>query len=140
MGSLGHSGTHSIETLERNDELKAGSDNQMSGHGNTAKVTHQVCVDQWPALFADGKTDIHFDDEDTWSFSNEIKGLIEDFIAAPVDWWPLSARRRPLQDGFSRVRWKCVRRASPELAKHFTNCSFNTALWKRHVRYYVNSS
>ena len=140
LGSPRQYGKHSIEPMGSNNEREAESDNQMSEAINTVKATQQVCVDQWPTLFADGKTEIRFDDGDTWSFSNEIKGLIEDFIGAPVDWWPLNARRRPLQDGFSRVTWKCVSRASPELTKRFSNRGFIVALRKEHVGYYVNGS
>ena len=72
-------------------------------------VTSQNCFDEWPALVADGKPGIHFDDEDDWSFSNYIKGLIEDFIGVPVYWWPLSPRREAILHGLSRARWTCVR-------------------------------
>ena len=73
-------------------------------------VPSQNCTDEWPAEFANGKTDIRFDSGDVWSFSNQIKGRIEDYIGAPVDWWPLSPREKALPDGFTRVRWTCVSR------------------------------
>jgi hypothetical protein len=95
-------------TPEVNDAGGVGSTTQLFGVVGTVPVVPQVCVDQWPALFANGKIDIQFDNGDVWSFSNEIKGWIEDFIGAPINWWPLSARRKPLLDGSSRVRWKCV--------------------------------
>ena len=102
-------GEYRTKTVGAEGEL-AGSAIQAPDLVNPAAATSQLCADKWPALFADGKTDIHFDDEDFWSFSNEVKGSIESFIGAPVNWWPLSARRRPLPDGFSRVKWKCVSR------------------------------
>lgn len=73
----------------------------------------------WPAVFTEGMTDILFDDEDAevWSFSNRIKGAIEDHIGAPVAWWPLSPRLKPLTDGSSRIRWKCVGWRSPNWAE-----------------------
>lgn len=86
----------------------AGSAIQVPELVNSAKVTSQNCVDQWPALFADGKTNIRFDNGDVWSFCNQVKGSIEDFIGVPVSWWPLSPRRKALPEGFSRVRWICV--------------------------------
>ena len=64
----------------------------------------------WPALFADGTTDIFFDDEDEElrSYSNRTKGAIEDFVGVPLAWQPLSLRLKPLTGGSSWVRWKCV--------------------------------
>ena len=108
---------YSAETVGVEDE-RAGEAIQAPDLLNPVEATPQLCADKWPALFADGKTDIHFDDEDFfWSFSNEVKGSIESFIGAPVNWWPLSARRRPLPDGFSRVKWKCVSRTFPKNGK-----------------------
>ena len=99
----------------------------------------QDCVDKWPALFADGKTDIHFDNGNLWSFSNEVKGLIENFIGAPVNWRPLSARRKPLPNGFSRVRWKCVSR-TPSRNGETSLITLRIALWEKLVGYHVNGS
>ena len=77
---------------------------------NAVAVPPQNCADEWPAQFANGKTDIRFDNGGVWSFSNQIKGRIEDYIGAPVDWWPLSPREKALPNGFTRVRWTCVSR------------------------------
>lgn len=62
----------------------------------------------WATIFADGKTDISFGNEHSWSLPNEAKGWIEDFIDAPINWWPISPRRRSLPEGFTRVNWRCV--------------------------------
>ena len=72
-------------------------------------VTSLNCFDEWPSVLTDGKPGIHFDDEGVWSFSNYIKGSIEDFIGVPVYWWPLSPRRDAIPHGFSRAIWTCVR-------------------------------
>lgn len=62
----------------------------------------------WATIFADGKTDISFENEHPWSLPNEAKGWIEDFIDTPINWWPISPRRRSLPEGFTRVNWRCV--------------------------------
>lgn len=92
------------------DEGVRGADSaiQASELGNLVAAISQDRDDKWPALFADGKTDIRFDDANPRSFSDEIKGSIENFIGVRVNWWPLSARRKALPEGFSRVGWKCV--------------------------------
>ena len=77
---------------------------------NPVALPSRNCTDEWPAQFANGKTDIRFDNGDVWSFSNQIRGRIEDYIGAPVDWWPLSPREKALPNGFTRVRWTCVSR------------------------------
>ena len=110
-------GKHPIKTVESGDVRGAGSTIQMAEYENAVTAAPQVCTDKWPALFAHGKTDIHFDDSNRWSLSNEIKGWIENKIGARVNWWPLCARREALRDGFSRVTWKCVSRAFSENGK-----------------------
>lgn len=39
----------------------------------------------WAARFSDGKTHISFEIARRWDFSNEIKGLVEDFIREPIN-------------------------------------------------------
>ena len=107
-GSLEQDGNHPIVIAEGGDGRVADPAIQIPEYVNTITAAPQVYTDRWPALFADGKTDIHFDDTNPWSFSNGIKGLIENLIGARVNWWPLSARREALPSGFSRVTWKCV--------------------------------
>ncbi|RPB13926.1 hypothetical protein P167DRAFT_87581 [Morchella conica CCBAS932] len=61
----------------------------------------------WAARFSDGKTHISFEIARRWDFSNEIKGLVDDFIREPINWWPLSPRRHSVSQGYVYVRWKC---------------------------------
>jgi hypothetical protein len=106
--SLGQRGDYPIEgNAARDADSATGLMNTVAHQGNV--------VGQCPSFFV-GMTDIHFENEDAWTLSNKIKGLIEDFIEAPLIWWPLSPRRKPLQDGFSRVSWKCVSGIFPEMA------------------------
>lgn len=60
------------------------------------------------ARFSDGKTHISFEIARRWDLSNEIKGLVEDFIREPINWWPLSPRRYSVPQGYVYVRWRCV--------------------------------
>lgn len=138
--SFEQDGKPPAETVGCGGAQEAGPAVQTSELMNTVTATPQNDTDNWPALFVDGKTDIHFDDGNLWSFSNEIKGSIENFIGARVNWWPLSARRKVLPDGFSRVRWKCVSVVFFQSGKCLTNNALSKALRKKVVRYYVNSS
>ena len=109
-GSFEQDGKTPTETVVGEGDHGAYSAIQVSELVNPVAVISQNCVDEWPTRFADGKTEIRFDSADVGSFSNQIKGMIEDYFGAPVDWWPLSARERPLPNGFTRVRWTCVSR------------------------------
>lgn len=106
----------------REDTTKTVGNRDMRGADSaieTSELTSQDCFDRLPELFADGRSSIRFDNE-VWSFSNQIKGLIEDFIGVPIYWWPLSARRVPLPHGFSRAMWTCVR-GDPRVGGFLTN-------------------
>lgn len=135
-GNFEQDGEYPTETQVAEGARRLDSAVQASESVNLVAVGSLNCTEQWPARFAEGKANIHFDSRDVWSFSNQIKGSIEDFIGVPVNWWPLSAREKALPDGFSRVRWTCVS------GYNIVNCSecptywFNAALWKS-VRYYA---
>lgn len=62
----------------------------------------------WPMRFVRGKTDINFPFRSRWTLANEIKGLVEELVQEPINWWPLSPRRYPLPNDGVWVTWKCV--------------------------------
>ena len=112
--SLEPDGKHPIKAVEGNNVREIGRALRKPELVNTITAAPQVCTDAWPALFANGKTDVHFDDRNPQSRSNDIRGWIEKKIGARVNWWSLSARRDKLRDGFWRVTWKCVSWAFPQ--------------------------
>lgn len=77
---------------------------------NLRDVWAATSVCRISTIFANGKTEISFESENAWAFSNEVKAWVEDFtdIDAQINWWPLSPRRKCLGQGFARVNWKCV--------------------------------
>jgi len=46
--------------------------------------------------------------QETSSFSNHLKGIVEDLTKETWEWWPLKPRIRPLPPGHARLRWDCV--------------------------------
>ena len=42
------------------------------------------------------------------SFTDYLKGIVEDFTSEEWEWWPLKPRRRPILAGQARLQWRCV--------------------------------
>lgn len=53
---------------------------------------------------------ITFQSEENLSTFDQVKAVIEELMEESWNWWPCSARRRPLRDGFIRINWVTVRR------------------------------
>lgn len=51
---------------------------------------------------------IWFSDEDDNSFLNKFKTVIENVTEEDWHWWPLRPKMRMLQEGQTRVHWRCV--------------------------------
>lgn len=60
-------------------------------------------------------TAYHFEvrDDDTQSFSNNFKTLVEDYTMLDWNWWPLERRMKPLEPDQSRLIWHCVSEYHP---------------------------
>lgn len=54
------------------------------------------------------RTQIWLSREQDRTLFNRAKALIEDYTQLEWDWWPLKPRMRDLNDGETRVIWKCV--------------------------------
>jgi hypothetical protein len=51
---------------------------------------------------------ITYDSNGGHNILNTIQGLVEDLTALEWDWWPLPSRMHPLNEGETRVYWRCV--------------------------------
>ncbi|KAK5677670.1 hypothetical protein LTS10_009553 [Elasticomyces elasticus] len=51
--------------------------------------------------------EVRFSRTETPSLEDQMKGLVEYHLAERWDWWPLRPRSLPLQEGYTRVYWRC---------------------------------
>jgi hypothetical protein len=54
------------------------------------------------------KKHIWFSQEQDLSLANRLKAWVEDSTQVRWNWWPLEPRKRMLQEGESRMFWRCV--------------------------------
>ena len=60
------------------------------------------------ALLSIPKEDIWFNQSIDRSLSNQLKCFAENTTLRPWNWWPLQPRMRHLEEGESRLNWKCA--------------------------------
>jgi hypothetical protein len=100
---------HGGKTTSDKQTPTAAAEETTTSWENTPELgPDQHKTNLWPAIFAEGKTDITFDLTAPLGPVDRVKCLVESQLQATILWWPLAPPKKALTPESVRVTWSCV--------------------------------